>query len=119
MLLHSFYTLLNHEIKDGVIHARVKIDASHSIFNGHFPGNPVTPGVVQVEMVKEIVNEIYGHRYVLSAMSNCKFLKIWNPLNYPEISFVISTAQTEEGLKVNATGEEQGITFFKLSAIYV
>ena len=30
----------------------LRLESSHDIFKGHFPGNPVLPGVCQVEMVR-------------------------------------------------------------------
>jgi 3-hydroxyacyl-[acyl-carrier-protein] dehydratase len=35
----------------GPIHARILVDAGHPCLPGHFPGNPVVPGVVLLDRV--------------------------------------------------------------------
>lgn len=32
---------------------RVRLDAAHPIYAGHFPGNPVLPGVCTLQIVRE------------------------------------------------------------------
>jgi 3-hydroxymyristoyl/3-hydroxydecanoyl-(acyl carrier protein) dehydratase len=39
-------------VNDTTIHARVLVDARHPSLPGHFPGNPVVPGVVLLDRVE-------------------------------------------------------------------
>ena len=41
------------ELQGAQITAHYKTDKDHAIFAGHFPGNPILPGVVQVEMMAQ------------------------------------------------------------------
>lgn len=88
MLHKSFYTLLRIDIKaeEEVLkkfHTSVAFIPSHPIFAGHFPGNPVVPGVCQVEMIREIAMEILKKPLFLGKSDNIKFLSMINPIIHP------------------------------------
>ena len=47
MLLDNFYTILSSESSDSTIWTiQVKLNPGHPVYQGHFPGHPVVPGVV-------------------------------------------------------------------------
>jgi len=74
------------------INAVVSLNPSHPLFEGHFPGNPVVPGVCQVQMVKELVEKALDRPLILRESDNIKFLAMINPLMNPvlNITLVIS-----------------------------
>tara|TARA_R110000868_G_scaffold282927_2_gene543273 strand:- start:4173 stop:4658 length:486 start_codon:yes stop_codon:yes gene_type:complete len=47
------------EVIGGVVTANWHSDANHPIFAGHFPGRPILPGVVQVEMMAQAASFTY------------------------------------------------------------
>lgn len=81
MLLNDFYRILEIESSadDNEIKAKVEINEKHKIFEGHFAGNPVVPGVCMVQIVKEVLCEIKGQDLNLTIGSNIKFLSVINP----------------------------------------
>jgi 3-hydroxyacyl-[acyl-carrier-protein] dehydratase len=82
-------TLLNTEEARQSVHATASLNSNHVIFDGHFPGNPVVPGVCQVQMVKEIIEQALDQSYDLTASDNIKFLLMINPLQHPLLDFNI------------------------------
>jgi 3-hydroxyacyl-[acyl-carrier-protein] dehydratase len=89
----------------------------HAIFKGHFPGNPVTPGVVQLEILGEVLSDVLDQKVSLKTMGNCKFLAILNPEVNNEIEVKITHSLTEENTyKVAAQFGAEGITFTKIQA---
>lgn len=117
MLYPDFFEIILESKTPGQLDVRVKLNANHAIYTGHFPGKPVTPGVVQIQMVKEILQHSYGQTLEMSQLRQCKFLQIIDPNETPEIDMVILVSG-EELKQVNATGSWDGVCFFKLSATY-
>lgn len=120
LLKNNFYTVLAQEKTENGLNCRLKLNSNHSIFEGHFPSSPVTPGVVEMEMVKEMVGDFLGRSAQLKKMSSCKLLAILNPTEHPEISIVIECSTTEDGfLKVNAQLHSTELVFMKMTAFYL
>jgi 3-hydroxyacyl-[acyl-carrier-protein] dehydratase len=67
----------------------VSLIEGHPIYQGHFPGNPVVPGVCQVQMVKELVEKAVRVPVKLTESDNIKFLSMINPLVNPQLDFNI------------------------------
>lgn len=87
MLNHKLYTILSitsTALEDGNNSYRqysvsISLNPGNEIFNGHFPGNPVLPGVCQVEMTREIAGEVLGFDCMLSRASYIKFVNMIIP----------------------------------------
>jgi 3-hydroxyacyl-[acyl-carrier-protein] dehydratase len=58
ILLGDFFEIVSLETEEGNINALIEINAEHNIFEGHFPGQPVVPGVCQMQMIKEILEQV-------------------------------------------------------------
>jgi 3-hydroxyacyl-[acyl-carrier-protein] dehydratase len=97
MLKNNFFTIQKIEIGDKYT-AHIKLNAAHKIFEGHFPGNPITPGVCITQMVKETVEEITNKRLDIVTGDNIKFTAILNPIETPEVELNIVLKDKENGL---------------------
>ncbi|MCE7065847.1 3-hydroxyacyl-ACP dehydratase [Dyadobacter sp. CY326] len=118
MFVNSLYSVSSTELSPENIIAGIVINPDHSIFEGHFPGSPVTPGVVQMQIVKEIVESQLSRKLVMKHMRTCKFLEVLNPNENPSVRISIKYKQTEL-LEVTASGESNGKVFFKMQASYL
>jgi 3-hydroxyacyl-[acyl-carrier-protein] dehydratase len=120
MLLNDFFNIVNINDSDGVIEATIKINPSHTIFDGHFPDNPITPGVIQIQFIKEILEHKLKRLCVLQSIGRCKFMAILNPNKDSEIVITIKHKIEEEILIISAQGSSQdtSTTFFKFTAKY-
>ena len=68
-ILTDFYTLQSSEKEEnGRFIAKITLNKDHDIFNGHFPGNPVTPGVCMMQIVKELTEEFTGKQLFLKSI---------------------------------------------------
>ena len=51
MLLDSLYSIVEKSAEKGSV---ILSDASHPVFKAHFPGNPILPGFVHLEIIEEL-----------------------------------------------------------------
>lgn len=98
--------------------AEVELNAECSVYQGHFPGMPITPGVILLAMTGEIAEKIVGSECRLVNVKNLRFLKILTP-EEARISFVVHSLEREEGLfKLKASIVKGDVLFAKISASY-
>ena len=78
MLLNDFFKITN--IQTGEKYTvSIEMNPKHDIYKGHFPGNPITPGVCLTQMVKETVEYITKKKLQMVKGDNLKFTAIHNP----------------------------------------
>ncbi len=119
LLKDSFYAVNSINEIDGAIQAVISIDPDHAIFEGHFPGNPVTPGVVQMEIIKELLSVHFNRSLKLKSMNNCKFLAILNPQVSPEVQIKITLLPTDsDSIKISGVIAKDDLNFLKIQAEY-
>ncbi|WP_294281533.1 3-hydroxyacyl-ACP dehydratase [uncultured Chryseobacterium sp.] len=118
-ILTDFYTIQSTERTDnGNFTARIILNKDHDIFKGHFPGNPVTPGVCMMQIVKELTEECTGSQLFLKSASNVKFMAIINPFETPELILQLDITEHEQDIKVkNVTAFGETIAL-KMSVHY-
>ena len=92
---------------------------SSPVFKGHFPGNPILPGVVMLSIVKQAVKRSLGFDVQLASASNLKYLAFINPIATPSIFLNLELEQLEEDIKVNATLFFEDTIFFKMKGSYI
>lgn len=98
--------------------ASVQLKPDHLIYTGHFPGQPVTPGVAQMQIVHELLEHFLGKELTLQRILQCKFLKIINPEKTAYLEMYFSLKQEDGILSVNARGEQKQMVYFTLKGSY-
>lgn len=117
MVLGSLF-LVKAFISDGnEIKARLQLVESHEVFAGHFPGQPVVPGVCMMQAVKELAERQTGKKLSLVEADNMKFLSVLDPRVNSVIDATINVNESSGKYVVNATLFAGTVTFFKLKAV--
>lgn len=65
--------------QDDGLSARFKFPQSFSGFDGHFPGNPVLPGVCQIQCAVSLLSRSLSAQIKLSSIVKAKFLNSVGP----------------------------------------
>lgn len=121
MLLKDFYKVNRIENKsENDYTASVFLNKDHDVFKGHFPGNPVTPGVCMMQIIKELCEEILDEKLMLKTASNVKFMALINPDVNPDLRLELSINSNEAGeIKVKNTTYFEDTVALKLSNTYI
>lgn len=118
-ILTGFYTLDSYQkTENGHYIAQINLNKDHDIFKGHFPGNPVTPGVCMMQIVKELTEEFTGKKLFLKTASNVKFMAIINPFETPELTLQLDISENGEEVKVKNTTSFGETIALKMSVNY-
>lgn len=64
---------------EGGVHAQVSTDADSPWFSGHFPGDPILPGIAQLHMVIQCMEQVLQKKLVLQNLARIKFKKLIRP----------------------------------------
>ena len=118
MLIQGLYKVTATENTPEGIMARVHLSKDHEIFKGHFPGNPVMPGVCMIQIIKELTEEFIGKKLFLSVASNIKFMTIINPDKNPELQLIIDITQENGEVKVKNTTSFDETVALKMGATF-
>ncbi len=83
MLKDNFYTILEMTSGESSLKASLQLRADHPLYQGHFPGQPIVPGVCMMQMVKELTGLATKKTLLLQKADNIKFLQQIDPRYTP------------------------------------
>ncbi|MAU71578.1 MAG: 3-hydroxyacyl-ACP dehydratase [Pseudozobellia sp.] len=118
MLIEGLYSVIETNTEENTLYAKVKLNKDHEVFEGHFPGNPVMPGVCMIQMIKELTEEQMGQDLFLTTASNIKFMAIINPEKNETIDLQLNISENEGLVKVKTTVSFEETMALKLSATF-
>jgi len=120
MVLKDFYKILSEEkISDSKYTITILVNEKHEVFKGHFPGNPIMPGVCMIQIIKELTEKITQETLMIQTLANVKFMALINPEVNPELRLELDITTTEDNLvKVKNTTYFNDTVALKLSNVY-
>lgn len=78
-MLNDYFHIIHTSQTDNEYAYTVRLNADCSVFEGHFPGEPIAPGVCNILMILKCVEDAYGKAVEFSNISRCKFMSIVRP----------------------------------------
>lgn len=118
MLLDSFFKIESFESVENDYIYIVKLNKTHEIYKGHFPMQPIAPGVCLAQMIKELAQTSLNNKLKLKTARSIKFMAILNP-NENEVVQIKMNIRTEmDKFDVRASCFSGEKTFFKIDATY-
>lgn len=119
MLQGDFFHVTSLDSADHTTRAMLEINPAHVIFEGHFPGQPVVPGVCMMQMVKEITEAVLGRDTRLVKADQLKFLALLIPAESRQLRMELKLSTRENGeTGVDAQLLNESTLFFKFKGSF-
>ncbi|MBM1105512.1 3-hydroxyacyl-ACP dehydratase [Aurantibacter crassamenti] len=118
VLIENLYEVKSFENNNGAVIATVTLNKDHEIFNGHFPDNPVMPGVCMIQMIKELTERATAKKLFLSSCSNIKFMAIIDPEENKLLNLTINYSEDDGIIKIKNTATYEDTLALKLNATF-
>ena len=98
----NFYTIDSiTSLTEGEYTAIVTLAKEHHIYEGHFPNQPVVPGVCTLTIIRETLGEILSRPASFASIKDCKYVSALIPEEGLRIAINLSLSDT----KLKATVE--------------
>lgn len=119
MLISDIYSVTKVKLEANKLEADIVLNPGHEIYKGHFPGQPILPGVLQLQLVQEILSEAMHKNLRLKSSLNIKFLSMIDPGRDSILSAVIEIiSESEEGCKISARLHSGNTVFLRFKGVY-
>ncbi|HRO41490.1 MAG TPA: 3-hydroxyacyl-ACP dehydratase [Flavipsychrobacter sp.] len=115
MLKTDFFTVHNLQSGEGTLSCTITFNKAHKIFEGHFPQQPVVPGVCTIQIAKELLEQQLNKKLFLRSTGQVKFLQLITPDINPDV--FINWKENEKNYIVNASLKKDA-DLFKLTATF-
>jgi len=119
MLVKDFYTIDGKQLQDdGSVVYAVSLNPAHDVYKGHFPEKPITPGVCNIQMIKECAEDAQGKLFTLSNIDRCRLTSMVTPDGSPKLNVKVQFDAADSS-KLSATIFYGETTYMTLSGTLV
>ena len=115
-LENNFYTINNIEQKsDDAFAVEVTILPEHQIYEGHFPQQPVVPGVCTLTIIRECIGNILSKEVSFASIKECKYVSALIPQEDLRIMINFTITESKVTAVVERVDDQQMVLKLKAS----
>lgn len=104
----------------GQLNVRVEISENHAVFDGHFPGLPILPGVYLIQIIKDSLNTFLPGNYNARAVDFVKYLVPVEPNKNNVLRLEMTLKESDSNMVVSANSYfEDNTVHFKFKGEFV
>lgn len=108
MLINNFFKIIEHTQENERAIFIIELNKNHPIYEGHFPGSPIVPGVCSIEMMKECAEFYLNTSLYYDSIEQCKFLSPIDPVKTALLTIslqIISLNENEYSISGTITNQ--------------
>ena len=96
---------------------RVRFNPDSRVYKGHFPGTPVSPGVCNIEVIRQCAEALHGRKLRILYIKQCRLTTMMSPFSHPNADVSIDMQEKESGVyRLSASIGEGDMTYLTLKA---
>jgi 3-hydroxyacyl-[acyl-carrier-protein] dehydratase len=96
-LKDDFYKVKeNKTVSDNAFDTVIELKVDHNIYKGHFPQMPVVPGVCQVQIIKELLEDRLDKKLLMISGDNIKFTGMIVPTQNALVNVEMSFSKKDD-----------------------
>jgi 3-hydroxyacyl-[acyl-carrier-protein] dehydratase len=104
LLENKYYKVLRaRENGEGKAVFHVAILPDCNVYEGHFPGKPVCPGVCNIQTIKECASLLVGKELRIFSIKQCLLTAIATPTVCPEVDVEVEVKEVDGKYSIVAT----------------
>jgi len=117
MLIKDFYTIHSFNKSENSLFTEIHLNPEHEVYKGHFPQQAVVPGVIQLQIIKELFEKDLSVNLMIKEVIVAKYLNMITPEENSVLEITIENRLNETGdYLINAVISKDDNIFTKLKA---
>lgn len=117
MLIKGYYNIADtRQQEDGSVVFDVILNPDCEVYKGHFPEEPISPGVCNLQMIRECAEIVAGCPLVMGNIILCRFLNLVTPVQTPRVSIRIKLDKGESDYTLVSSIYNEDKEFVSLKA---
>lgn len=118
-LFNDFYSIEEFNVSaENTATVLLHLNKNHPIFTGHFPDQPVAPGVCMMQIIKELGEKWANTSLQLKIARNVKFTAIINPEENEKINVELQFEEIGDTLSIKSTTSFMETVALKFSGVF-
>ena len=94
----NFYSILSQQMMDNTAVVHIELNPDCKVYEGHFPGLPIAPGMCHLEMIRECASLVWKQELRFKGIKRLKFMQ---PID-PRMCTLLTLTLTREGQNMTA-----------------
>lgn len=110
MLIKDYYiidSVLRKE--DGTVCFNISLCKDSVVYKGHFPNYPISPGVCNIQMIKECAEYIVGRHLQIQYIQQCRLTTLVTPLKHHQLEVNIHLQEEDTYILKATLGKGENI----------
>ena len=117
--LNDLFLLQSLTDTDDGFEAIVQCNPEDSVYQAHFPGNPITPGACLLQTAGALLQQKLGRPLYLKSSKNIKYLSILVPKEGKEVKFCFShVTESETECRAQVVIADESTVYTKMSLTF-